>query len=143
MKDIKARTSPARRTHTRSTFHSRLLPIPRDDQLHWVGLINVPSEEYPLAENVCERFLKHMFVYCFLFTAANSTPWMRPARRHQQTNKNKLCLLSGLIHSTEVRGRDGLDPTLLAPPPLDLPPARGRARRALALATHSLEQIKC
>ena len=53
-----------------------------------------------------------------------------------------MCLLSGLIHRTEVRGRDGLDPTLLAPPPLDLPPARGRARRALALATHSLKHIQ-
>ena len=38
-------------------IHSRLLVHPRDDQRHRVALIDVPSEEDPLAEHVREWFL--------------------------------------------------------------------------------------
>ena len=67
---------------------------------------------------------------------------MRPARTHNRTNKNQLCLLAGLVHGTEVRGRDGLNVALFAPPPLDRTPARALARRAIALPARSLQNLK-
>ena len=109
-------------------IHSRLLVHPRDDQRHRVALIDVPSEEDPLAEHVREWFL--------VFVHGREFP-------NKQTNKNKLCLLASHIHGTEIRSLDGLDIRRLAPPPLDMPPAACRARRALALAPRGLKHLKC